>query len=72
MPPPPAPNPANNTGCTYHCYAPPSQVGGGLGLCQQHISLWEGHLTYVGSFYCTFACSCSSDLMKEIALVEGN
>ena len=29
------------------------------------------HLAYMGNCYCTFAHLCSSDLMKEIAPVEG-
>ena len=29
--------------------------------------LWEGHLPYMGDFYCTFAYMCSTDLTKETA-----
>jgi len=36
---------------TYHCYAPPSQVGGlWRGVWPQQHALWEGHLPYMGIF----------------------
>ena len=48
--------------CTYRCYAPPSQVGGGgwdqLCLTLQQHALWKGHLPCMGNCYCTFAHLC--------------
>ena len=59
--------------CTYHCYAPPSQVGGGWGswrmFVTSHMPFWEGYLPYMGICYCTFIHLCGTDLMKEIPLL---